>query len=62
MQGVWYKSSKSDGGKQCVEVYQGDDTVGVRDSKHPGGPELFFTADQWDRFLGSGIWDCRAKS
>ncbi|MRH93196.1 DUF397 domain-containing protein [Nocardia sp. SYP-A9097] len=49
--GEWYKSSRSEGGKQCVEVYHADDAVGVRDSKNPGGPELFFTPEQWAGFI-----------
>lgn len=57
VRGEWYKSSKSDAGKQCVEVYHGETQVGVRDSKNPGGPELFFTDEQWDRFLASHIWE-----
>ncbi|WP_245551057.1 DUF397 domain-containing protein [Nocardia niigatensis] len=31
-------------------------SVGVGDSKDPTGPELVFSADQWDSFLASGIW------
>ncbi|WP_330185455.1 DUF397 domain-containing protein [Nocardia sp. NBC_01503] len=48
---MWYKSSWSDGGNACVEVVHADDAVGVRDSKNPGGPELFFTPEQWTSFL-----------
>ncbi|MEU1427175.1 DUF397 domain-containing protein [Nocardia sp. NPDC005746] len=53
----WYKSTRSETSNQCVEVYQDDDRVGVRDSKNPGGPELFFDGSEWDVFLGSRIWD-----
>ncbi|WP_067702297.1 DUF397 domain-containing protein [Nocardia jejuensis] len=49
--GEWYKSSRSEGGKQCVEVCHAADAVGVRDSKNPGGPELFFTPEDWDSFI-----------
>ncbi|MCU1645883.1 MAG: hypothetical protein JWN03_6158 [Nocardia sp.] len=56
VRGIWYKSSKSDGAKQCVEIFHDVDRVGVRDSKQPGGPELFFTGEQWDRFLAGGVW------
>ncbi|MRH87001.1 DUF397 domain-containing protein [Nocardia sp. SYP-A9097] len=53
----WFKSSRSAQGNECLEVYLDTNRVGVRDSKNPGGPELFFTNEQWDRFLGSDIWD-----
>ncbi|MBF6238072.1 Domain of uncharacterised function (DUF397) [Nocardia otitidiscaviarum] len=53
---AWYKSSRSDAGKQCVEVCHAENAVGVRDSKQPGGPELWFTPEQWESFIGSGIW------
>ncbi|WUD60298.1 DUF397 domain-containing protein [Nocardia sp. NBC_00511] len=52
----WYKSSRSSKANDCVEVFQGDAGVGVRDSKHPGGPELWFTGAAWDAFLDSDIW------
>ncbi|MGW4246856.1 DUF397 domain-containing protein [Nocardia sp. NPDC004722] len=48
----WYKSSRSEASNACVEVYHDHGRVGVRDSKHPGGPELFFDGPQWDTFLG----------
>lgn len=53
---TWFKSSRSDAGKDCVEVYHADNAVGVRDSKDPGGPKLWFPAAAWDDFLASGIW------
>ncbi|MRH90126.1 DUF397 domain-containing protein [Nocardia sp. SYP-A9097] len=54
---VWFKSSRSEGSKQCVEVFLGDGLVGVRDSKDDGtGPELWFPDDVWTSFLESGIW------
>ncbi|MTK30194.1 DUF397 domain-containing protein, partial [Nocardia seriolae] len=35
---VWFKSSKSGGGKEGVEAaFLGGGAVGVRDSKDPGG-------------------------
>ncbi|WP_405136657.1 DUF397 domain-containing protein [Nocardia sp. NBC_01388] len=52
----WIKSTYSEGGAQCVEVCHAGDAVGVRDSKNPGGPELFFTPEQWNSFLANGIW------
>ncbi|MEV0467209.1 DUF397 domain-containing protein [Nocardia tengchongensis] len=56
---AWFKSSKSANASECVEVaFAGRHahTVGVRDSKDPGGPVLVFSGEQWDRFLGSEIW------
>ncbi|MCT2593431.1 DUF397 domain-containing protein [Streptomyces sp. N2-109] len=50
---VWWKSSFSDGGQQCVEVADVRGThrgIAVRDSKHPAGPALLFDADQFTRF------------
>ncbi|GAB4583199.1 DUF397 domain-containing protein [Nocardia sp. IFM 10818] len=51
---TWFKSTRSAKQNECVEVYFGEQ-VGVRDSKN-SGPELWFTGDQWDRFLVSEIW------
>ncbi|ONM47248.1 DUF397 domain-containing protein [Nocardia donostiensis] len=54
----WFKSSRSAGGKDCVEVAHLDSgSVGVRDSKNPTGPALVFTPSVWDAFVtrtGSG--------
>lgn len=52
----WYKSTRSSKANECVEVYQDGAQVGVRDSKNPGGPELWFSNGAWDAFLDSGIW------
>ncbi|MEU0541134.1 DUF397 domain-containing protein [Nocardia sp. NPDC005978] len=52
----WFKASRSSTQNECVEVYLGDE-VGVRDSKNPGGPELWFTGQQWDSFLESRVWE-----
>ncbi|MFE5285414.1 DUF397 domain-containing protein [Nocardia sp. NPDC056611] len=55
----WFKSSRSADASECVEVaFVGKraHTVGVRDSKDPGGPVLVFSGEQWDRFLGSEVW------
>ncbi|MEU0543125.1 DUF397 domain-containing protein [Nocardia sp. NPDC005978] len=53
----WFKSSHSQGVQECVEVCHRADRVGVRDSKNPAGPELWFSGAAWDAFLGSGIWE-----
>ncbi|MFE3055570.1 DUF397 domain-containing protein [Nocardia sp. NPDC059239] len=53
---LWFKSSKSGGGKECVEAaFLVGGRVGVRDSKHPAGPAHVFTAGQWDVFVGAVI-------
>ncbi|MEU1527705.1 DUF397 domain-containing protein [Nocardia rhamnosiphila] len=49
----WFKSSRSGGAKECVEVaFLDGGHVGVRDSKNPTGPALVFTATEWDVFTG----------
>jgi hypothetical protein len=49
----WFKSSRSGGGNDCVEVAHLDGgMVGVRDSKNPAGPALVFTPSEWDAFIG----------
>lgn len=56
----WFKSSRSGGDGDCVEVaWLGGGQVGVRDSKNPAGPALVFTPSEWDAFTagmrGSGF-------
>ncbi|WP_454194132.1 DUF397 domain-containing protein [Nocardia sp. Marseille-Q1738] len=47
----WFKSSRSSGGKECVEVaFLKRGHVGVRDSKNPTGSALVFTPGEWDAF------------
>lgn len=47
----WFKSSRSSGMKDCVEVaFVDDGMVGVRDSKDATGPALVFTPGEWDAF------------
>jgi len=47
----WFKSSRSSGTRECVEVaHLRNGLVGVRDSKNPTGPALVFTPVQWDAF------------
>lgn len=38
--GCWFKSSRSLGSNECVEVRMSAGLVGVRDSKNPEGPTL----------------------
>ena len=48
---AWRKSNRSgDNGGTCVEVGTAGPAVAVRDSKHPDGPLLAFTADSWKAF------------
>jgi hypothetical protein len=47
----WFKSSRSTGSKDYVEVaFLGEGVVGVRDSKNPTGPALVFAPGEWDAF------------
>ncbi len=53
----WFKSTKSDATRDCVEVaFLDGGMVGVRDSKNPTGPALVFTPGEWDAFAG-GVRD-----
>jgi hypothetical protein len=59
---AWRKSTRSGNGNDsnCVEVANLGDAVAVRDSKHPTGPALIFTPDEWRAFLagaGDGEFD-----
>lgn len=50
----WFKSSRSAGGKDCVEAaFLDGGMVGVRDSKNPAGPALVFTPSEWDAFTAT---------
>ena len=48
---AWYKSSRSSGNGNCVEVAVLDEAVAVRDSKDRSGPVLIFTSAEWDAFM-----------
>ncbi|WP_330229572.1 DUF397 domain-containing protein [Nocardia sp. NBC_00508] len=53
----WFKSSRSQGAKDCVEVaHLSGSMVGVRDSKDASGPVLVFTPSEWDAFT-AGVQD-----
>lgn len=51
---TWIKSSHSGPtGGNCVEIaFLADGNVAMRNSRHPGGPELVFTRAEWAAFLG----------
>ena len=46
----WRTALKSSGGG-CVQVARRSGLVMVADSKHPGGPALSYTIQEWDAFL-----------
>ena len=49
---VWRKSTRSNGGGDCVEVADNmPGAVGVRDSKDPTGPVLIFNPSEWRAFV-----------
>ena len=53
--GVTWRKSRRSGpqGGNCVEVAQlPDGRMAVRNSRHPAGPALVFTAAEWDAFVG----------
>lgn len=54
--GPWVKSSYSGPQGNCVEVAPTPDGgVAVRNSRHPDGPALVFTAAEWDAFLSGAL-------
>jgi hypothetical protein len=48
----WFKSSRSEGSNECVEVAIFEGGVAVRDSKNPGGPVLPLTGN-WQAFINA---------
>jgi hypothetical protein len=49
---TWLKSSYSGPQGNCVEVARlTDGSMAMRNSRHPDGPALVFTAAEWDAFL-----------
>ncbi|WP_433729027.1 DUF397 domain-containing protein [Nocardia sp. CA-129566] len=53
----WFKSSRSGGTKDCIEVaYLDGGKVAMRDSKNPTGPALVFTPGEWEAFT-AGVQD-----
>ncbi|WP_433657524.1 DUF397 domain-containing protein [Nocardia sp. CA-128927] len=54
---LWFKSTYSAGGNDCVEVAHLDGgMVGLRDSKNPTGPVLVITPGAWEAFT-AGVND-----
>ncbi|OPF82242.1 DUF397 domain-containing protein [Streptomyces antioxidans] len=55
-EGAWFKSSYSENnGTACVEIAHLSQTaqVGIRDSKHRGGPALVVPARAWAEFVAA---------
>lgn len=48
---AWFKSTRSSGNGNCVEVAILDRAVAVRDTKDRSGPVLQFTPADWDTFV-----------
>jgi len=48
---AWYKSSRSSGANNCIEVARMPGWTAVRDSKNKTGPVLSFTDGEWDAFI-----------
>jgi hypothetical protein len=46
----WRTAARSGGGN-CVQVTRRNDVIMIADSKHPGGPILSYTLQEFDAFL-----------
>lgn len=53
IEGKWYKSSRSGGSGECVEVAPLDAGIAVGDTKDPEGPALSFTPEAWTDFVSA---------
>ncbi|MEW2428541.1 DUF397 domain-containing protein [Micromonospora sp. NPDC047644] len=51
MDSQWRKSTRSGSNGACVEARLVDQTVEIRDSKDPAGPNLGFSGECWSLFL-----------
>lgn len=49
----WRKSTRSDQGENCVEVWRGGQMAAVRDSKNATGPMLTLPASALATLLGT---------
>lgn len=50
---AWYKTRRSSGAQNCVEVAHGPGWTAVRDSKDKTGAVLMFTDREWRAFIGA---------
>jgi hypothetical protein len=50
---VWRKSSFSSDTANCVEFAPRSEHVGLRDSKDPDGPSLWFAVESWCDFIAT---------
>ncbi|AHH15626.1 hypothetical protein NONO_c08190 [Nocardia nova SH22a] len=49
----WFTSTRTSGGRECVEVaFLEGGLVGVRDSKDRSRPPLVFSPGEWQAFIG----------
>lgn len=55
----WFKSSYShqSDGNECIEVAAAPDTIRIRDSKNPHGPQLRIQPSTWADFLAYAAGD-----
>jgi hypothetical protein len=49
--GRWIKAARSGDGNNCVEMRRQGAVIEVRDSKHPDGPTLGYTRDEFAAWL-----------
>lgn len=56
---MWIKSSYSgqSSGNECIEVATAPDTIRIRDSKNPHGPQLRVRPGTWADFLAYAAGD-----
>jgi Domain of unknown function (DUF397) len=52
---AWYRSSRTSGASNCVEVAHLDGRTAVRYSKNRSGPSLIVADGQWDAFIDTVV-------
>jgi ribosomal protein L36 len=50
-QDIPWRTAVKSGAGNCVQVARRDGVIMVANSKHPGGPVLSYTLQEWDAFL-----------